>query len=126
MWAESIADAQIGETLWMSNGQFGRHARDLEVEVIKRGRSLLTVKAGWREWTVRMNDGKDSKHKNTTPGPASYVFTEAMRLQRERLVEINEIAKALGIRREYPSLSDSHWEAVVLFAQSLDDPLQTR
>ena len=120
-WATSVADAQIGESLWLCNGQMGRHRGDRIVQVTKRGRSLLTINQYGRDCTYRMEDGRDSKHTSRTPGPPSFLYTEAQRLHSERMVEADQLAGELGIRRESRKMSDDVWIRIVYFAKQILD-----
>lgn len=125
IWAESVADAQVGESLWFKD-RYVRFGEPQRVVVTKRGRKILDVEfvgGGWpKEGRFRMDNGQDAKHGPNTGGIPSVVISEADRQLRERMTAVHETAKRLGMERRFKGvITDAQWEQIVQFAERLVD-----
>ena len=96
-WAPSLKEAQVGQSVWVYNGQGGRHRDVYRAEIIKRGTKLLTIERHGRERTFKIEDGKDSKHTSRTPGPASYLMTESQVAANNAVTEAIETIRSVGL-----------------------------
>lgn len=115
VWAQTREGAQPGEWLYIKTWRNEYYPS----QVMKRGRTLLHMFDQYGNGTTgyRMSDGHCPTDNVGTP---DVLMTAADRALAERMIDIELRARELGIRREWSrTVSDEHWEKIVLFAEEL-------
>lgn len=89
-----MSDWHVGQKVILAPGHGSRE----EVEIVKVGRSLVSVLHYGRERTFRMSDGRDSKHTSSTPGVAARIITSAQAAAQERQAAAQKRLTDHGVR----------------------------